>query len=260
MLGRDKHLIAEIESDALDENVSVANALRKCIVLGGKSGSEKLRDWATLELKGYYGDEELPDYRIVPAPLYVDAVTMTHKITGQQFPPSGLPDFAQEHIKEIVELREGVGGLEAFLKQAEIKLQPRMSSDLVRLMNSKGDPSQQIISLYWNVSHAAIAGVLDQIRTSLTQLVGELRATMPGDETIPSAEAADQAVHVIATGERARVHVNAAQAGGAGATATTSTGQAEESPGFWTPARRVGAFVVGLATVVGTVVVLIEAL
>ena len=42
-----KDLIAEIEGDALDDHVPVATALRKCVVLGGRSGSEELRDWAT---------------------------------------------------------------------------------------------------------------------------------------------------------------------------------------------------------------------
>jgi hypothetical protein len=47
---RDSDLIADIEQDALDEGASIAGALRKCVVLGGKSGSTKLRDWATREL------------------------------------------------------------------------------------------------------------------------------------------------------------------------------------------------------------------
>jgi hypothetical protein len=37
---RDDSLIEEIERDALDESVPLAAALRKCVVLGGKSGSE----------------------------------------------------------------------------------------------------------------------------------------------------------------------------------------------------------------------------
>lgn len=53
MARREDSLIAEIERDALNERVAVATALRKCIVLGGKSGSEALRDWASRELKGY---------------------------------------------------------------------------------------------------------------------------------------------------------------------------------------------------------------
>jgi hypothetical protein len=221
MARHDDSLISQIESDALDERVSVATALRKCIVLGGKSGSEQLRDWATRELQGYHGRGDLPDYRIIAAPLMVDGIAGNYQVKGQQFPPSGLPEFAREHISEKVELRDGVGSIEALGQQADIKLQPAMASDLARVMNAESNnPYQQIISIYWSISPTAIQGVLDQIRTALTQLVAELRANMPAGDDLPSAETANQAVNVVVTGERSSVHVTTAQASGLDATAT----------------------------------------
>jgi hypothetical protein len=55
-----------------DDDVPIATALRKCVVLGGRSGSEELRDWATRGLQGYYGQDDLPEYRVITAPLTVD--------------------------------------------------------------------------------------------------------------------------------------------------------------------------------------------
>lgn len=221
---RHDSLIAQIEADALDEEVSVASALRKCIVLGGKSGSERLRDWATRELQGYVGQDDLPAYRVVSAPLRIDGIAGNYQVTGQPFPPSSLPDFAREHISETLELRDGVGSLEALLKQAEIKLAPPMSSDLSRYMNAESDnPYQHIMAIYWTVSHATVEGVLDQIRTALTQLVAELRVQMSRDGDLPSAEAANQAVNVVVTGKRSRVNVTSAQARGTKSTATASS-------------------------------------
>lgn len=40
---REDNLITQIEKEALDVGASVAGALRKCVVLGGKSGSEPLQ-------------------------------------------------------------------------------------------------------------------------------------------------------------------------------------------------------------------------
>ena len=65
-------------------------------------------------------------------------------------------------------------------------------------------------------------GLLDQVRTALTKLVAELRANTPGGSE-PSRQAADQAMHFVVTGRRAKVNVTATQAGG-GATATTMIG------------------------------------
>jgi AbiTii len=121
----------------------------------------------------------------------VDGIAGNCQVKEQQSPPSGLPEFARAYISEKVELRDGVGSIEALGQQADIKLQPAMASDLARVMNAEGEnPYQQIVSIYWSISPTAIRGVLDQIRTALTQLVAELRANMPADGDLPSAETA----------------------------------------------------------------------
>lgn len=225
--GRDS-LVSRIENDALDEGVTVASALRKCLVLGGESGSRQLRDWATRELQGYAGVDDLPPYRVIMAPLMVDGIAGNYQVTGQQLPASAIPDFARDVVSERLELRYGVGSIEALLDQAEIKLQPPSASDLTRYMNAiDGSPYQHIVSLYWSVSHSAVRGVLDQIRTALTQLVAELRASMTDSDDVPSADAANQAVSVVVSGERSTVHVTTAQASGTGSTATAKAAHAE---------------------------------
>jgi hypothetical protein len=257
--GHQQDLIAQIEQDALDDAVPVATALRKCVILGGRSGSEELRDWATRELKGYGREDELPDYRVIQAPLMVDAVSGNVQITHQQYPPSAIPEFAQEYISEKVELQYGAGSIEEFARQPQVRLQPPGASDLVRIINGEsGRPYQYIVSLYWSVAPAALRGVLDQIRTALTQLVAELRATMAGQEGVPSAEAADHAVQVIVTGKRSRVNVTAAQASGTGTTATATSETKPADSGFWTRWRKIGAFIVGSATVAAAVIALIQ--
>ena len=185
---------------------------------------------------------------------------MTFRSTASSLPPSGLPHFARDKIKDEVELRGGVGNIEALLQMAEIKLSPSMASDLVLYMNAQNEqPYQHIESLYWQVSHAAIRGVLDQVRTSLTQLVAELRANMSSDDVVPSAEAANQAVNVAVTGKRSQVQVTTAQAGGSDTAATAIGPQPQrENSRVWTRSRRIAAFIVGLATVAAAVVAIIE--
>src|SRR3954453_8942328 len=101
-------LMGEIELGALDAAIPLADTLRKCVILGGKSGSTKLRDWASRELQGYQNDD-LPSYRKVSAPLKIDGINPGAQITGQQISPHALPDPADKLIKEEVELRFGVG-------------------------------------------------------------------------------------------------------------------------------------------------------
>ena len=90
-----RDLLRHIERGAHDTSSDLASLLRRCISLGGVTGSESLREWATRELMGYGDDDELPDYRRAAAPLVLDAHVPGGRITGQQVPYHLVPDFAQ---------------------------------------------------------------------------------------------------------------------------------------------------------------------
>jgi AbiTii len=263
MSGRDGNLLAEVQRDALDKNAPLSDTLRKLVALGGQAGSVQLREWASLELRGYLGsDVELPDYRIPSALLQVDALKGNYQITGQQISPRFLPDFAQEHIGEEVRLLHSVGEIEAMLGQAQaaggaIKITLQKSQDLIALMNHESnEPYQHIVAVYWSLSAPALAGVLDRVRTNLVELVAEMRAGMSDSADTPSQAVADQAVNVVVHGKGARVNVTAAKASGDGSH-TVSAQQAPQVEGHsrW---RRIGAFVVGLATIAGVVIALAQ--
>ncbi len=206
-------------------------------------------------LEGYYGSDDLPEYRVIAAPIRLDGIAGNYQITGQAVPPSTLPDVARDHIKERVELREGVGHIEELSKMPEIKIGLPGGGDLARLMNAESsNPYQRIDTLYWAVVPATVRGALDQVRTALMKLVAELRAATPAGQEIPSEAAADQAMNFVISGKRAKVNVTASQASGSESNATTSvTPSSEPEPGFWTTSRRIGAVVVGIATIAAAV-------
>ncbi|MGR4853958.1 AbiTii domain-containing protein [Streptomyces sp. LARHCF252] len=257
---RERTLLAQIEQDVLDDTKPLAGALRKCVVLGGHAGSAALREWAQRELRGYEGVDlaDVPSYRVVVTPLKVDAAVGNGFVTGQQISPGALPDFARDAISNELPLRMGIGELEAAARRVSesdnvLKLQPPQAADLVRLMNHEiGNPRQHITELYWAVAPPALMGVLDQVRTALADLVSELRATMSSDDdNLPTPEQIGQALNVAVHGNRSRVVVTNAQASGESSASVVPA--AEEEPGlFGTTGRRIGAVVVGLATVIGT--------
>jgi hypothetical protein len=81
---RDHSLLGQIERDAVEESVSVASALRKCITLGGRAGSADLRAWAARGLRGYGADDDLPPHCTFVAAMLADGVTIRHRITGER--------------------------------------------------------------------------------------------------------------------------------------------------------------------------------
>jgi AbiTii len=80
--------------EQLDQKTPIGDLLRKVIALGGQAASKELRDWATKELRGYQGDEQLPPYRIIGAPLQLDMINLAYTMRGQTISPLELPkDF-----------------------------------------------------------------------------------------------------------------------------------------------------------------------
>jgi hypothetical protein len=58
--GQGTGLLTQIEQDMLDEGKPLGAALRRCMLLGSRTGSPQLREWATLELKGYPTRADIP--------------------------------------------------------------------------------------------------------------------------------------------------------------------------------------------------------
>jgi len=190
--GRRAGLLSQIEQDVLDDGKPIGSALRRCMLLGSRTGSSQLREWATLELKGYPVPAEVPDYRVIAAGLHLDAVTGRAIIKGQPISSRSLPDFVAEHVSERLPLTQAVDELEALAARFEdsgeyLKLAPPMAAEIASYMNYQiGDPYQQIQAIYWSVHPSVIRGVLGQVRTVLTEFVAELRAAVGESEELPS--------------------------------------------------------------------------
>jgi hypothetical protein len=261
---REETLLGEIERDLLDGK-PLADSLRKCVLLGGKSGSVELRDWASKELRGYGPDDgDAPSYRIVPAPIMADAFTGGAMVKGQRIPVSGLPDFVQENISEEMHLRQGVRELDALANSTNgsegIHFSLPMGAEIASVMDAQsGNSWQHINALYWSIMPAVIHGVLDNVRTALAELVSELIGTMPNDQQVPTPEQAHQAVGVAVYGKKSKVTVTTSQASGkAKSTITPHESSLPQESGFWTQGRKIGAAIVGLAAIVTAIVTVLQ--
>lgn len=264
MPSKSADLLMQIEEGALGARVPLADTLRKCVALGGRAGSVQLRDWARLELDGYASEQELPNYRVVPAMIAIDGATMTAQITQQPISATQLPEGIGEHVKEEVHLRSGAAELQQLVSDpnAPIRLLLPGAAEVARLMNHElqesGTHGQHVTTVYWVLSHSSVVGVLDRIRTTLVALVAELRAVGVGEGQAPSAEAADAAVSIVLHGgKRNNVTVvtatstgdGPATATGAGKTASNVTRAPSESRLSWL--KGPWGLVVGAAGLVG---------
>ncbi|MFI5896600.1 hypothetical protein ACIA5D_41525 [Actinoplanes sp. NPDC051513] len=118
-------LLAQIEAGVVDDNVSLASLMQKCIILGGQAGSEKMRDWARQELSGYDGDT-LPPYRRVYTGLSAKLTNlMGYNGVIQRISVSAIPEKVREFLEEkgidpeVALLGGGIGELEAMAARAQ---------------------------------------------------------------------------------------------------------------------------------------------
>ena len=258
-------VVADIEAAALDESVPLASALRKCLSLGSRAGSAVLREWATRELQGYALDDPLPPYRTVGAPLKIDGIAGAFHATGHRISPGVLPDVVQEHVSEDVPFRQGIGELEAVVRDAtargvgSVKMSPPHGADVARMMNHEGRVAFKVLSIYWDVSTSAIHGILDHVRTILVQLVAEMRRDAGRGGPVPPADVVTNAVNVAVYGGRRPV-VNVVAASAPSGTAIASSAPDEQPGHGWRRWQRVGAFVVGTFTIIGAVAAVVAIL
>lgn len=205
--------LLDLEAALHDGTTSLTLLLHKCLLLGGRSGSQLLRQWAKKELDGYGNvpDDELPDYRRVGAVICVDAAVGNGIITGQPISPSWLPRALREAgVNEVMPMPMGVGELENLVSRGEasVKLSPIPSALIAEAMNAENTRQyQQIIRVYWSVSTSSLHNVLVLIRTKMVEMVAELLAALPEGDAAPSKELVDDVVGVVIHGDNTHVTV-----------------------------------------------------
>jgi hypothetical protein len=196
-------ILARLENDLLDRTVPLADVLRSCLVLSGHTNATQLRAFASAELQGYPGINDVPDYRKIAAPI-MQVIDVPYR--GQSTHPfnvHSLPDFAREYITEIVPLNQGADELEALASSYEahnrqIELGVFAGDAYMSVWNKRPDRPYSIVAMYWTVTPAVIRGVLGRIRTMLTEFVADLRTEMGDSNMLPTATQTDSAVEAMA--------------------------------------------------------------
>jgi hypothetical protein len=277
MLRRRRDLLSEIEEGAFDPKTDLPTLLRKCLALGGEAGSESLRTWATRELKGYDNPDDLPAYRRAAAPLVLDALVPGGKVMGQQVPANLIPDFARDHVGSDIQFQQPISEIIDLLRSARsrgrdtVRLGPPGGNELVALMNHQlaqsnvgsfpfsSSSDQTIERIYWDVSLTPLERVLDVVRTTLVELVAEMRAGTPAGQKVPDRAVAEQAVAIAIKGNRNRVVIQ--QVSGEGQAAASADGSASVSTSEPESAgRKVMWWLAGTAGIVGAIAAVVTVL
>lgn len=199
MTGQRLDLLVRLEQDVTDRSVPLADLLRTCIVLGGRTGSNRLSEWTSGELKGYPDQALVPAYRVLTAPIliktYIRATGKTEK------------DTLHDHNYSL-KLREPIDRLDAIAAHSEASGKPfkiAVEKDIIKqytrplykfYFDLRQAPPEAVESMKWLIDAPLVRGVLGQIRTALAEFIVELRAEVGDGDELPSARQTDRALQV----------------------------------------------------------------
>lgn len=183
-MSRTDGLLGQIEAGALDDSVRVSSLLRKCLLLGDREGSTKLREWARQELNGYDSENGLPDHRRISAPLTMRITNAAgYGLRHQELHPRDIPEKIHDTRDwRIAHILNGVAELEPWTSSVDelITITPSWSDLLTDILNSRNAyRHSHIEKVYWTFTPATLQGLLNQVRTVLAELVGELTTSPP---------------------------------------------------------------------------------
>ncbi|MBT2401705.1 hypothetical protein [Streptomyces sp. ISL-100] len=249
----------QLERAVLDEDTSLATALRQFLLIAGHAHHEELRVWALKQLAGYENDEELPRFREVAAPL---EVTLEPSVPGQrrvedtrQISPHQVPQAVRDRgLGEYAPIRYGVREIEALIAMGwpvEISL-PGAAEYMEQVTNELGNGST-VLSLHWRVPVTTLRQVLDHIRTRLTQFVAEVRAVMPAGQRHPSRAqigSAARQTFSFTGGDNGTTTINIASGGG---TATVNEPLPASPQPWWHRSSVIWSATAALATIAGVI-------
>lgn len=179
------NIIEELQSDAVDQAVSVSTLLRKVKYVAAKLQLEDTIDWADHELRGY--KENVPDYRVIHG--QPKAYSPYH---GAQ-PIGGEAEFLQKLSRRPV--GQEISAIEDLLNgdKAQGLMMPFSEALSERLLRNNYGWTEA----YLDVSRSALVAIVDHVRTTVLDwalelerkgITGEGRSFSPREKEIANRE------------------------------------------------------------------------
>jgi len=168
-------LIDEIVEMASDGKRSLADALRKCLVLAFELKNEKLKEWADKELNGFGKDDAIPRYR--EAVLHSKGNFVGYGGARMTNRPLPLGVLQGDHWDLLTsKLRQPIGAYEV-LCASGLNNNPTISwpPDLIHHYQSKFIEGYALSSAWQEVPMSLIIGLCEEVRNRLLRFALEIK-------------------------------------------------------------------------------------
>jgi hypothetical protein len=170
----------EIIRLAVDSDNSVADVLRKCLVLAYELDNDALKIWAENELNGYHTRDEVPEYRrinITAKGLFLGP--MAHSIPNQPLASHVLND-EHRHWAERSNLGQPLASYELLLKGGDHDghLKIEWPANLTTLYQTKFMDRYVLNRAWQEIPLSAAIGVVDIVRNKALKFALEIQKAL----------------------------------------------------------------------------------
>lgn len=157
-------------------NASLADVLRKCLVLAFGLRNAPFQSWVEQELDGYSVDAELPNYRAnIPTGIKANVMNRAYRHPNVAVPARTMPENVRKTLTTI-NFRQSVGELEEIVWSAHARgdgtVRVNIDAAVWALVEFEND--YNVTDMWQEISIAQIAGGLDAVRNTALRFALEL--------------------------------------------------------------------------------------
>lgn len=174
------NLLNEIIEALSSQTGSLTDALLKTKVLLHKIGHQELVEWVNNELNGYPNDDTLPEYRILPAQVLVNASNSAYRVTSHPVPLGHLTKDQRETL-ETAKMNQSLAVLEKLVEKPDGHLQAAIPMELNGLLGKGLANGYQIQRAWCDIGQASVAQIFVQVRSRLLDFVLGLQDQLGDD-------------------------------------------------------------------------------
>jgi hypothetical protein len=173
-----RHHLSVIEDivGSASGNASLADVLRKCLVLAFSLRTVPFQAWVEQELGGYSVETELPTYRAgLSNGIKANVMNSAYRYSNVVVPAAAMPEDVQETLATI-DFRQSVGELEEIVRSAHARGDGtvRVNIDAAVWAVVEFENDYNVTDMWKEISIAQIAGVLDAVRNTALRFALEV--------------------------------------------------------------------------------------
>ena len=167
-------LLRELQEAATYSHRPIADVLRMCLRLASLIQSEQLKEWASLELRGYTTNN-VPAYRILNSRLMADFSSLTgQKLSSFPIPLTAFEEHEYSQLSSVY-MPDPISRIAELVSDKDHIGLPLPPERIALLQHHRPILEGWLVTQVWQeVSQASLVAILDQVRTSALEFACEL--------------------------------------------------------------------------------------